>query len=67
VEVISIGTFCGVFISPLIKPAPATTAASNKTSVRMAHAERTWAEASCKAKTALWQAKFADPAITSRF
>src|SRR6266542_4428686 len=35
VEVISIGAFSGVLISPQIKPALAKKAASNKTSVRM--------------------------------
>jgi hypothetical protein len=65
VDVISIGTFCGVFISPLTKPALANTAASNKTRVRMAHAERTGAEASCKAKTAYGETKYAGRAIST--
>jgi len=45
VEVISIGTFCGVFISPRIKPALAKRAATNKISVRIADAEGTAAKA----------------------
>jgi hypothetical protein len=63
VDVISIGTFCGVFISPLTKPALASIAASNKTSVRMAHVERTVAKPSCKAKTAYGETKYAGWAI----
>ena len=41
VEVISMGAFSGVLISPRIKPALAKRVAINKTSVRMADAERT--------------------------
>jgi hypothetical protein len=39
--VISMGTFCGVLISPRIKPALVKTRASNKTSVRIADDEGT--------------------------
>src|SRR5262245_13160373 len=51
VEVISIGAFSGVLISPLIKPALARRVASSKTGFRMADAEGTVRTASCKAKT----------------
>ena len=51
VEVISMGAFSGVLISPWIKPALAKRVAINKTSVRMAHAERTAQEPPCKAKS----------------
>jgi hypothetical protein len=51
VDVISIGAFSGVLISPWIKPALAKRVAINKTRVRMAHAERTALEARCKAKS----------------
>jgi hypothetical protein len=53
VDVISMGAFSGVLISPWIKPALAKRVAINKTCVRMAHAERTAVEARCKAKSAL--------------
>src|SRR5437867_4994831 len=53
VEVISIGAFSGVFISPQIKPALEKRATSNKTSVRIADAKGTAPKAPCKAKTAL--------------
>src|SRR5204862_3160109 len=52
VEVISIGAFSGVFISPWIKPALANRPASKKTSDRMANAKRTAAKSPCKGKTA---------------
>jgi hypothetical protein len=51
VDVISIGAFSGVLISPWIKQALAKRVAINKTCVRMAHAERTALEARCKAKS----------------
>src|SRR5436190_3397467 len=51
VDVISIGAFSGVLISPYIKPALANTPASNKPSDRMANAKRTAANCPCKAKT----------------
>jgi hypothetical protein len=55
VEVISIGAFSGVLISPRIKLALAKKVAIKKTSVRMAHAERTAPEAPCKGKSAFTQ------------
>jgi hypothetical protein len=51
VDVISIGAFSGVLISPRLKPALARREASNKTGVRMADAERTAVKRSCKAKS----------------
>jgi hypothetical protein len=55
VEVISIGTFSGVLISPRIKLALAKRATNNKSGVRMADAEGTAPKAPCKAKTTLYE------------
>src|SRR5215468_3119167 len=52
VDVISIGPFSGVFISPCIKPPVANRPASKKTSDRMASPKRTAAKSPCKGKTA---------------